>query len=349
MSNVSQARGGIDSGGGFITDLDLPANEQMVVSTIEKLPNIVLKTFNSFHMAYRLGSHLTPEDAEAYLEQIKQSTPETDIEKIRESFYDSMEINKRIFLNPDFPNLVKNATVAAEKGPCFAKDGSERDGSVVHPTHDICLSVPRILAKVNYRNLIQKTLPLIYKEYGRLAGLDDKLALKLQERVSLFGITDSSWDYFSTMHWATYKDFFEFWEYSLDEIKNATSIGQACARIGSLENRLSEKFLYIWQNFSLVSYSQNIALTQTEIKISLLQRYCIQGADLPNRKISLLEYYHHTTGGNGEMDDYDKELFSANEFILPLPYDDKEALLTNLETISNKLDSFKLFLKPDDL
>ena len=49
------------------------------------------------------------------------------------------------------------------------------------------------------------------------------------------------------------------------------------------------------------------------------------------------------------MDDYDKELFSANEFILPLPYDDKEALLTNLKAISNKLDSFKLFLKPDDL
>jgi len=68
-------------------------------------------------------------------------------------------------------------------GPCLDEAGNPVDGSASQRKQTVCLSLPRLLEKLNRDNLRNQTLALVAHEYSHLVGTTESEAEELQEYV----------------------------------------------------------------------------------------------------------------------------------------------------------------------
>lgn len=75
-----------------------------------------------------------------------------------------------------------NVTLAS-KGPCFDDKGNAVDGSASQAKQTVCISLPRLLEKLNRESLRNQTLALVAHEYSHLVGTSEAEAEQLQDYV----------------------------------------------------------------------------------------------------------------------------------------------------------------------
>lgn len=342
--------GGIDSGGGFLVNVDIPADSLLLKSTVDDLPNAILAVYNSINLHYAFSAEAQYEFQREHIRRIQEVLSPEEVEQIRVHYRNMEAVVEKVFTNEDFPETIKKASIIIEEGPCFARDGSERDASIVHPTHDICISESRILSKVTRSTIFLKVLPLLFKEYGRLAGLNDDQALALQTVIGGFDVNASVYRSFTSMHESNYFEFQQRWKQLQHEVKVTEGDSVACYVVGGISSRLANYFFRLSNHLSLLSTKDYIKLMQTEVKIGLLGRFCSK-RDYPNRVMSLREYFE-LQGRDPREEDFpeatwfERALFSDEVTVLPIPFKDKQALVLAIAEIDADLEKLDSIIKP---
>ena len=188
--------------------------------------------------------------------------------------------------------------------------------------------------------MIYKVLPLLYKEYSRLASLNDQSALALQKAVALNNFGRQIFENYESDLLSKKSFFLDFWKETKSSILNAqTNDIEICTHIGSLDR----KFISLAEGSRKITafdFSKQARIVQIEFKLYYLRRYCISYPEAEKR-MSLRNNYILVQEGNVEsMDEFDKLIFAEDQYLEKLQYKNKSDLIYNITKISEDIEQF---------
>jgi hypothetical protein len=130
----------------------------------------------------------------------------------------------------------------ATRGPCYDEGGNPVDGSANQRRQSVCISLPRLMEKLNRENLRNQTLALVAHEYSHLVGTSEAEAEELQEYVLETLLNRDAGEIYSAAYRAKY--FLDDWvPYLAQQRGELGSVGWAALNelLARLHPQYSEK------------------------------------------------------------------------------------------------------------